>query len=136
MGWSAITRVLFFFFKRSKPLYNSNNTTSAQVEPRTRNAGGAPSNRRILALNADVVDDILAATYASPSWKASQMEGTSWAGTGRKSGYWKRRQTWNGGICRRSGTCRHSIRSANTQLPSTSHTRYILHQKLDSPSKL
>ena len=38
-----------------------------------------------MPLNADVIDDILAATYASASWKACQMEGTSWAGTGEEN---------------------------------------------------
>lgn len=39
----------------------------------------------MLELNADVVGDILAATYAMPSWKACQMEGTRWTGTGEEN---------------------------------------------------
>ena len=48
------------------------------------NAGDA-STRRVVAMNADVVSDILAATYAIPSWKACQMEGTRWTGTGEEN---------------------------------------------------
>jgi hypothetical protein len=36
------------------------------------------SGTRKLELNADVIADILAATHALPSWKASQKENTSW----------------------------------------------------------
>lgn len=31
--------------------------------------------------NSGVIADILAATHAMPSWKACQMENTSWSGT-------------------------------------------------------
>ena len=47
------------------------------------NAGDA-STRRVVAMNADVVSDILATTYAMPSWKACQMEGTRWTSTGEE----------------------------------------------------
>ncbi len=42
---------------------------------------GASSGTRKLELNAGVIADILAATHAMPSWKACQMENTSWNGT-------------------------------------------------------
>ena len=42
---------------------------------------GDTSGGKRLALNADVIADILAATRESPSWKTCQIEGTNWAGT-------------------------------------------------------
>jgi len=39
----------------------------------------------MLALNPDVIADILAATRAMPSWKACQMEGTGWTGTAEEN---------------------------------------------------
>jgi hypothetical protein len=68
-------------FNRDKLPRNrySNNSASAQAQlqfqPMTTNAGDA-STRRVVEMNADVISDILAATYAMPSWKACQMEGT------------------------------------------------------------
>ncbi|KAL5531711.1 hypothetical protein ACEPAG_4588 [Sanghuangporus baumii] len=47
----------------------------------TLGTGDTPPGRRRITLNADVIAEILAATRASPSWKACQMEGTSWDGT-------------------------------------------------------
>ena len=77
-------------FNRDKPPRNrySNNSASAQAQlqfqPTTMNAGDA-STRRVVEMNADVISDILAATYAMPSWKACQMEGTRWTGTGEEN---------------------------------------------------
>jgi hypothetical protein len=45
----------------------------------------ASSGQRTVALNADVIADILAATRAVPSWKARQIEGTSWTGTAEEN---------------------------------------------------
>jgi hypothetical protein len=45
----------------------------------------ASSSQRTLALNADVIADILAATRAMPSWKACQIEGTGWTGTAEEN---------------------------------------------------
>jgi hypothetical protein len=42
---------------------------------------GTSSGTRKLELNAGVIADILAVTHAMPSWKACQMENTSWNGT-------------------------------------------------------
>lgn len=42
---------------------------------------GTSSGTRKLELNAGVIADILAATHAMPSWKACQIENTSWKGT-------------------------------------------------------
>lgn len=39
----------------------------------------------VLGLNNDVIAEILAATRASASWKACQMEGTSWEGTAEEN---------------------------------------------------
>ncbi|KAF8555655.1 hypothetical protein OG21DRAFT_1460685 [Imleria badia] len=40
---------------------------------------------RRLALNAGIISEILAATRAVPSWKACQVEGTSWTGTAEEN---------------------------------------------------
>jgi hypothetical protein len=79
-------------FKRDSPPDNgdnNNNSSSAQsqlqFQPTTRSTGDTPPGRHSLALNADVVADILAATRAMPSWKACQMEGTSWTGTAEEN---------------------------------------------------
>jgi hypothetical protein len=70
-------------FNHDKPPRNcySNNTASAQAQlqfqPTTMNAGDASSNRRVVAMNEDVISDILAAMHAMPSWKTCQMEGTT-----------------------------------------------------------
>jgi hypothetical protein len=78
-----------FSFKRDRPPPTqpppnpySNNSS---FQGTTMNAGSASSNRRMVAMNADVISDILAATYAMPSWRSCQMEGTSWAGTGEEN---------------------------------------------------
>ena len=72
-------------FKRNRPPPNSKNTFSVRTQlplpGTTTSAGGASSSQRTLELNADDIDDILAATRAMPSWKASQIEGTNWTGT-------------------------------------------------------
>ncbi|KIY44746.1 hypothetical protein FISHEDRAFT_50773 [Fistulina hepatica ATCC 64428] len=54
-------------------------------QPPTTNTGGPSSGRRTVALNEDVIADILEATRAMPSWKAGQMEGTSWADTAEEN---------------------------------------------------
>ena len=41
----------------------------------------ALSSQRTVALNADVIADILAAAGAMPSRKACEVEGTNWTGT-------------------------------------------------------
>lgn len=45
----------------------------------------ASSSQHSLALNADVIADILAGTHAMPSWKACQVEGTGWTGTAEEN---------------------------------------------------
>jgi len=42
-------------------------------------------NKMILKLNEDVIRDILMATHAMPSWKACEIEGTSWDGTAEEN---------------------------------------------------
>jgi hypothetical protein len=56
-----------------------------QIPPMPLIAGGTPSGRHTLALNEDVIAEILAATRALPSWKACEMEGTSWIGTAEEN---------------------------------------------------
>ena len=69
-------------FKRGRPPSNS---VSAQPQlpfhPPTTSTDGASSSQRTVALNADVIADILVATRAMPSWKACQIDGTSWTST-------------------------------------------------------
>ena len=76
-------------FKRDRPPPNRNNSVSAQAQlpfhPTTTSTDGASSSQRTVALNADVIADILAATRAMPSWKACQVEGTSWSGTAEEN---------------------------------------------------
>jgi hypothetical protein len=76
-------------FKRNAPPRNSNNSVTAQSQPQfppaTTNTGSTSSDRRTLALNEDVIADILAATHAMPSWKACQVEGMSWSGTAEEN---------------------------------------------------
>ena len=76
-------------FKRDSPPDNGDNGFSAQSQPQfqptTMSTGDAPSGGRRVTLNADVVADILAATYAMPSWKACQVDGTSWTGTAQEN---------------------------------------------------
>ena len=76
-------------FKRECPPPNRGISTSAasqlQIQTTSTNAGGAPPDTRTLELNADIIAEILAATHAMPSWKACQMDGTSWAGTAEEN---------------------------------------------------
>ena len=74
-------------FKRGRPTHSDNDTfaqTQHSAEPTTSTDGG-PSSQRTLALNADVISEILTATHAMPSWKACQVEGTSWTGTAEEN---------------------------------------------------
>jgi hypothetical protein len=79
-------------FKRDSPPDNGdngNNSFSAQsqlqFQPTTMSTGDATSDGRKVTLNADVIADILAATRAMPSWKACEVEGTSWTGTAEEN---------------------------------------------------
>jgi hypothetical protein len=76
-------------FKRGRPTHSDNDTFSAQTqlqaEPTTTGVDGGSSSQRTLALNADVISEILAAAHAMPSWKACQVEGTSWTGTAEEN---------------------------------------------------
>jgi len=68
-------------FKRDAvPVHRRDMNTQLQMQP---TSADPPSGSRALALNADVIAEILAATRAMPSWKACQIEGTSWQGTGQ-----------------------------------------------------
>jgi hypothetical protein len=63
------------YFKRNS---ESRSTSSNQSSVR----GGAGPAGGGLALNNDVISKILAATRAMPTWKACEIENTSWVGTG------------------------------------------------------
>jgi hypothetical protein len=66
-------------FRRDSPPESAPSQQLPQSQSPT-NAGGASSGRYDMALNEDIIEKILAATRAMPSWKACQLEGTSWAG--------------------------------------------------------
>ncbi|KAF9474129.1 hypothetical protein BDN70DRAFT_908635 [Pholiota conissans] len=55
-----------------------------QFQPTTMSTGNTSVGHR-LALNEDVSADILTATRESPSWKACQVEDTSWPGTAEEN---------------------------------------------------
>ncbi|EJD00478.1 uncharacterized protein FOMMEDRAFT_159179 [Fomitiporia mediterranea MF3/22] len=75
------------YFNRDSLPHNSGSNAlgqpRVQFQHRTTTTGGGSSGRRTLVLNdnLNVIADILAATRASPSWKACQMEGMGWSGT-------------------------------------------------------
>jgi len=71
-------------FKHDAPPPNDNDR-SAEEQPPVHPMTTAPSSQRTLALNADVIADILAATRVMPSWKACEIEGTSWIGTAEEN---------------------------------------------------
>lgn len=85
-------------FKRDGPPDCGGHGFPAQMQPQftqplfqptmTSSGGGMSSGecgRQQLELNADVIADILAASHAMPSWRACQMEGTSWTGTAEEN---------------------------------------------------
>ncbi|KAI0300968.1 hypothetical protein BC826DRAFT_991663 [Russula brevipes] len=71
-------------FKRDRPPPNRSHR-SAQAQLPSLPTTAASSSQRTLALNADVIAEILAATRAMPSWKACEVEGTSWTGTAEEN---------------------------------------------------
>jgi hypothetical protein len=74
-------------FKHESPpaALGSCNISSQQPPQFQTSGGGASSNKRSLALNADVISEVLAATHAMPSWKACEIEGMSWPGTAEEN---------------------------------------------------
>jgi len=64
---------------------NNNSFVPARLQLPTTSAGDASSGKHTLALNEEVIAEILGATRASPSWKACEMEGTSWTGTAEEN---------------------------------------------------
>ena len=71
-------------FKRDCPSRNLSHGP-AQAQPPFHPMTTASSGQRTVALNADVIAEILAATRAMPSWKACQIEGTRWTGTAEEN---------------------------------------------------
>ncbi len=71
-------------FKHDRPPRNLSHG-SAQAQPPFHPMTTASSGQHTVALNADIIADILAATRAMPSWKACQIEGTSWTGTAEEN---------------------------------------------------
>ncbi|KAF8816108.1 hypothetical protein BYT27DRAFT_7221806 [Phlegmacium glaucopus] len=62
-----------------------NNFAQLQFQVQPTATSGMSSGGHRLALDAGIVAEILAATHAMPSWKACQVEGTSWAGTAEEN---------------------------------------------------
>ncbi|KAL5478629.1 hypothetical protein ACEPAI_2814 [Sanghuangporus weigelae] len=72
------------FLNRATPITSSDSAVylgPQQTQHSTNNPGDPSSGRHVLTLNADDINEILQATWKSESWKACQMEGTSWNGT-------------------------------------------------------
>jgi len=76
-------------FNRAAPPENGNDDkggpASAQTQGPTMGGGGGSPVGHTLELNSDVFAEILSATRAMMSWKACQMEGTSWTGTAEEN---------------------------------------------------
>ena len=76
-------------FKRDQSPDNGSDSvflqSQPQIQPTATDGGGVSSGGRTAALNADVIVDILAATRAMPSWRACEMEGTSWTGSAEEN---------------------------------------------------
>lgn len=74
-------------FRRDLPNSGSSVTMSTlpPFPPVTTNTGGTSTGVRRLELNADVINEILAATRAMPTWKACEVEGMSWDGTANEN---------------------------------------------------
>ena len=92
-------------FKHESPPAPSGGSNSLQRLPQFQSSGGGGSpNKRSLALNADVISDILAATRAMPSWKACEIEGTSWYSRRKYTEichlYWHRNPVTQSKLCR------------------------------------
>lgn len=69
---------------------NNDNGGNNDIPRRVRNMqrgkiAGTSLHTRRLELNPGVIADILAATHAMPSWKACQIENTSWRGTAEEN---------------------------------------------------
>ncbi len=79
-------------FQRDRLASGTNTTLQplAQIQPQTAAVGGT---HPLPALGENVITEILAATRASLSWKACQMEGTSLTGTAEEN-----RQKYNNNI--------------------------------------
>ena len=73
-------------------LCSTNNSGTSELPqmiqmPSMTTSGGKSSatGTQSLELNEKVIADILAATYAMPSWKECQIEGTRWTGTAEEN---------------------------------------------------
>ena len=75
-------------FKRARLPGNGNDDNGGSVQSQlpTTSAGDTGSSAELkVELNSDVIAEILSATRAMPSWKACQMEGSSWTGTAEEN---------------------------------------------------
>jgi hypothetical protein len=85
--WISSDDVASDSFNRRRPPGNGNDSGSTQplpqIQPLSLIAGDTSSGGHTLALNEDVVDEILA--HAMPSWKACEIEGTNWIGTAEEN---------------------------------------------------
>ncbi|KAF5383173.1 hypothetical protein D9615_004890 [Tricholomella constricta] len=70
-----------FLRERPPPSCNSDVTAQPQIQPAMANMGDVSP----LAYDSKIIEEILAATRAMPSWKACQVEGTPWTGTAEEN---------------------------------------------------
>lgn len=78
--FDAVSRS-FFCDNRATNNIDSSGQPQLPLQQPTTGVGGGSFDGHELALNGDVISDILAATHAMPSWRACEMEGISWNGT-------------------------------------------------------
>jgi len=64
---------------------NMNAVVSANVAPGNSSGGPAPATRPLPPLDEHTIESILTATRQMPSWKACELEGTSWDGTAEEN---------------------------------------------------
>ncbi|KAG6835003.1 hypothetical protein H0H93_005678 [Arthromyces matolae] len=75
------------FHRRKLPnqVRPSHEFAQVQLQPSHETTTTSVPGQHRIELNANVIEEILAATYASPSWKACMVEGTSWTGTAEEN---------------------------------------------------
>jgi hypothetical protein len=77
--------ILGCFHRDGLPV-NCKNNVEQQLQFQSKSSGDSvPFGAHTLELNENAIADILAATHAMPSWKDSQIEGTTWNGTAEEN---------------------------------------------------
>ena len=76
------------FIRESPPWTRTGSTPPPQFQPMASAMSGGKSESgvsRLAPLDNNLINQILEATYAMPSWKACMIEGTSWDGTAEEN---------------------------------------------------